>query len=254
MNRDEFLKRLEALLFDISDEERAEAMAFYHSYFEDAGEGNEANILAELESPEKVAETIKKDLGMVVAVNPQSNANNSAENAGYATGNSGYAGNAGYTTNNTGYASTAGYTSGNASNSGSWNTNQGSHSYGTYSNMNQQPEKKDNTAVIVLVVILAIVTSPAWLGILGGLVGLIFGLLVSVAAIAIALLIAAVGIFIGAVSCLATGMVATGFGLLGAALLVFALGILALIACVWVYGGFLPWLVKSIVGLVKKNK
>ena len=53
MNKEEFLKRLEQLLSDISEEERADALAFYRSYFEDAGIGNEASILEELESPEK---------------------------------------------------------------------------------------------------------------------------------------------------------------------------------------------------------
>ena len=64
MNKEEFLKQLENLLSDISAEERADAMAYYHSYFEDAGEGNEASIIEELESPEKVAELIKRDLGI----------------------------------------------------------------------------------------------------------------------------------------------------------------------------------------------
>ena len=65
MNQEEFLRQLENLLSDISVEERADALAFYRRYFEDAGEGNEASIIAELESPEKVAELIKKDLGIV---------------------------------------------------------------------------------------------------------------------------------------------------------------------------------------------
>ena len=64
MNKEEFLKRLEQLLSDISEEERTDALAFYRSYFEDAGIGNETSILKELESPEKVAEVIKKDLGV----------------------------------------------------------------------------------------------------------------------------------------------------------------------------------------------
>ena len=50
MNKEEFLKRLEELPSDISEEERADALAFYRSYFEDAGIGNEASILEELES------------------------------------------------------------------------------------------------------------------------------------------------------------------------------------------------------------
>ena len=64
MNKDEFLRQLEALLSGISQEERTEALAFYRSYFEDAGEANEAKILEELESPQKVADSIIKDLGV----------------------------------------------------------------------------------------------------------------------------------------------------------------------------------------------
>ena len=48
----------------LSEEERREALSYYQSYFEDAGEENEERILKELESPEKVAATIKTDLGM----------------------------------------------------------------------------------------------------------------------------------------------------------------------------------------------
>ena len=64
MKKEEFLKKLELLLQDISEEERKDALAFYRSYFEDAGEGNEENILRELVSPEKVAEDIKKNLNV----------------------------------------------------------------------------------------------------------------------------------------------------------------------------------------------
>ena len=67
MGKKEFLDRLERLLSDISQEEREEAMAFYRSYFEEAGEENEASVIAELGSPEKVAEAIKHDLGMMAS-------------------------------------------------------------------------------------------------------------------------------------------------------------------------------------------
>lgn len=62
MKREQFLNELERLLFDISREERDEAMTFYRSYFEDAGESNEENIIKELESPEKVAKSIRESL------------------------------------------------------------------------------------------------------------------------------------------------------------------------------------------------
>ena len=53
------------MLSDISEEERDEAIAFYRGYFEEAGVENEAFILEELGSPEKIAEAIKRDLGMI---------------------------------------------------------------------------------------------------------------------------------------------------------------------------------------------
>ncbi len=65
MNRVEFLKELEELLQDLEAEERMEALAFYNSYFEEAGELNEPIILRELGSPEKVAKSIKIDLGTI---------------------------------------------------------------------------------------------------------------------------------------------------------------------------------------------
>ncbi len=68
MSREEFLVELERLLSGISEEERSDALAFYRSYFEDAGEANEASILAELESPQKVADTILSNLGAEDAV------------------------------------------------------------------------------------------------------------------------------------------------------------------------------------------
>lgn len=61
MNRQEFMRRLEQLLEGIPEEEKREAIAYYTSYFEDAGEENEEKIIRELESPEKVAATIRAD-------------------------------------------------------------------------------------------------------------------------------------------------------------------------------------------------
>lgn len=62
MNQEKFLKELEHLLSDISDVEREEAMEYYRCYFEDAGPENEAGVLKELGSPQKVADMIKAGL------------------------------------------------------------------------------------------------------------------------------------------------------------------------------------------------
>ena len=62
MNRAQFMEQLEKLLSDISEEERLEALDYYNSYFDDAGEENEAEVIQELGSPGKVAAIIKADL------------------------------------------------------------------------------------------------------------------------------------------------------------------------------------------------
>ena len=62
MNRHIFLSELESYLQDISEVERQEALAYYTSYFEDAGVREESQVIRELGSPRKVAEIIKGDL------------------------------------------------------------------------------------------------------------------------------------------------------------------------------------------------
>lgn len=63
MNRIEFMTELAALLQDVPEEERRDAMKFYNDYFDDAGEENEQQVIEELGNPAKVAATIKADLG-----------------------------------------------------------------------------------------------------------------------------------------------------------------------------------------------
>lgn len=62
MNRVQFMEQLKKLLSDISEEERQEALEYYESYFDDAGEDQEAEVIRELGSPGKVAAIIKEDL------------------------------------------------------------------------------------------------------------------------------------------------------------------------------------------------
>lgn len=62
MNRTEFLDRLEYLLQDIPEEEKAEAIAYYRDYLEDAGDENEEQAIRDFGSPERVAAIIRSDL------------------------------------------------------------------------------------------------------------------------------------------------------------------------------------------------
>lgn len=221
MSREEFMKQLENLLNDISEEEKREALEYYRGYFEDAGEENEERILKELESPEKVAETIKADLEM--------GRDKSEENRTYTE---------------------QGYQDERFSEK---------QEMGTKDNTYTKQENNDKTGRIILIVIAAVLTSPIWVGEAGGLLGGALGLAGGLLGILIAAIAAAGGLYIaGAVvfgvgiAQLVVGNVAAGIALMGAAFLILAVAILATIACVWLYGRFIPWLVRGIVTLCRR--
>lgn len=62
MNKDYFLRELEFLLQDLTEEEREEALQYYRDYFEEAGPERETEILAHIGGPEKVAAELKSSL------------------------------------------------------------------------------------------------------------------------------------------------------------------------------------------------
>ena len=197
MNKEEFLRQLELLLEDISAEERADAMAFYRSYFEDAGEGNERAGLEELESPKKVAENIKKNLETgTFAVGVPNSTNTGADAAQKAAA----------------------------------------------------APQNDHTLAIILSVVVLVFTSPIWIGVLGALFGIFVAIIVTMAVLLITGVVLA-GVGIGS---LVTAHPMVGLGLIGGGFIVLAIGVLLLIAVVWICGGFFPWLVKKIAELCRK--
>lgn len=194
MNKQEFMLRLEALLEGIPEEEKREALAFYTSYFEDAGEENEEKILRELESPEQVAATIRANLGL-----------------GESTGTGNY-----------------------------------------QQNGPQNAVPPRDSSRTILVVLLIVLTSPIWIGVLGGLLGGVCGLFFGVLGTALGCLIGGAAAFGIGISLCVGGMLAVGLITMGAALLVFALGLAALVLFVLICGRFIPWLVRGIISLVQR--
>ena len=59
MNRKEYIERLEQLLLVLPEEEREEALQYYHDYFDDAGVEKEEIVIRELGTPEDVAAKIR---------------------------------------------------------------------------------------------------------------------------------------------------------------------------------------------------
>lgn len=208
MKREQFLSELERLLWNISKEERDEAMAFYRSYFEDAGENNEENIMKELESPEKVAKSIRESLS--------EEENRTAEER--------YGQNLAY--RNAEYYK---------------NVNE------TIQNL-QGKKKESNTVAIVLAIILLVLTSPIWVSILA----VVAAILAAVIAVVIALLLAGCAVAVAAIATMVAGNPAAGFLVLGVAFLLLAIGILAVIVMVWLFGKGVPALCRGIGKLAKK--
>ena len=228
MNKDEFLRQLEVLLSGISQEERTEALAFYRSYFEDAGEANEAKILEELESPQKVADSIIKDLGVQPGDACYSGAQGASAGAEWNPAVQGAAQNA------------------------SKGVPQGAAQNAAYST--QEKDGMPGWAIVLLVI-----TSPVWLvmilvilSALLGIVAALFGIAIAVVAVMGALLICGVVLFGAGIGSAFAGNPAIGIGLMGGGLIVLAIGILAVVLVVWIFGGFLPWALKGIWKLCKK--
>ena len=233
MNKDEFLRQLEVLLSGISQEERTEALAFYRSYFEDAGEANEAKILEELESPQKVADSIIKDLGVQPGEACSSGAQGAAAGAEWTPAvQSALEG---------------------AATGAEWNPAvQGAAQNAAYST--QEKDGMPGWAIVLLVI-----TSPVWLvmilvilSALLGIVAALFGIAIAVVAVMGALLICGVVLFGAGIGTAFAGNPAIGIGLMGGGLIVLAFGVLAVVLVVWIFGGFLPWALKGICKLCKK--
>lgn len=62
MNRMDFMNRLSALLSDLPENERREAITYYNDYLNDAGVENEGEVLAALGTPEELAASIREGL------------------------------------------------------------------------------------------------------------------------------------------------------------------------------------------------
>ena len=71
MKKEIFLERLEALLQDIPEEEKRDAIDYYRDYLEEAGPEKEEEVLAEFQSPEHIAEVIRSCRVNGVAANLQ---------------------------------------------------------------------------------------------------------------------------------------------------------------------------------------
>lgn len=221
MNRTEFMTRLAALLQDVPAEERRDAMQYYNDYFDDAGEENEQQVMKELESPEKVAEKIKADLG-----------NSGQENSGQFT-------ESGYRDERFEQAAMPVQSE-----------------YGDLEN----PAKKnsDRTVKIVLIILIILVglpiVLPVALGIAGAVIGVIaaiFGVFLALVAVSFALAVAGISLVVAGILNFVPEL-AVGLALFGVGLILTVIGVVMLVASIKLCAVAFPGICRGIVWIVRR--
>lgn len=193
MNRIEFMTELAALLQDVPVEERKEAMQYYNDYFDDAGE-EEKDVVKELGSPAKVAENIKKDLGIQTEI-PSGGAQNTGANH-------------------------TGAQDARAQDNGTQNV--GTQNVGTQ-------EQSNHIWKIVLIVLVVIFGIPLLLGIGCGVLGLLAGIIATVFSVILTAVLVVITGVLAVVSGIALLIAepAVGLALIGGGLIAGVCGVIA---------------------------
>lgn len=127
----------------------------------------------------------------------------------------------------------------------------------SYSEANRGRKRTDSRSKWILIILVAIFTSPLWLGAAGvifgllvGFLALVFGLTVAVAALMLAGFVAGVICVIAGILRLCTARFVSGLMTFGVGMLLLAMGFLCLAAVVLIFGQFLPWLLRAISNLL----
>lgn len=285
MNRAEFMSRLTALLQDVPPAEREEAITYYNEYFDDAGVGNETGVIASLGSPEELARSIKAGLsdggnggeftesgfhGYEQRVKNQIMSTDQQQGDAQADGT----GNA-YGAQTGGAGSAYGAQAGGAGGAYGRQTNAGNayggygqqtagagNAYGGYGQQTAgqgRPQKKPMTGgQIALIILLAVLLSPVWIGVLGGLFGGGMGILAGLLGVFVAFLVVGVVLTVVGIALVVAGFVAMigaplgGLCLVGGGLIMVAVGLVFVWLMVLVVGKAIPWLFRGCVNLCRK--
>ena len=217
MTGKEFLKQLEKLLKDLPEHDREDALAYYKDYLEEAGPENEAAVIKELGSPEKVAETIKRDV----------KANDQAE----------------YTER--------GYSDG----SEPVNSNTPSVKEQKKDGKKEKTGKSFPWALIIVLAVFAspllIGAAGALFGVVVAVLATIFGLGVALLALVVAGLVGGLALIVFGIVKL-VGNVGLGLLGIGVGILLFAAGLLLLMLAIWLIAKVIPAVFRLVVDLLQK--
>ena len=250
MNRAEFMSRLSSLLQDVPLAEREEALQYYNDYFDDAGEGNEESTIASLGSPEEIAKSIKAGL------TDGQNAGEFTESGFYS-----YEQRSKNQVMSTEQMRNADQGAGQNRQGDPYGTqgNTGGNAYGTQPNAGgQKPKETMSGGKIALIILLAVLLSPVWIGVLGGIFGGFVGLLGGAIGIFVAFLVVGVVLTVVGAALFVIGIAAIfgaplgGLCLMGGGLIMVALGLVFIWLTVIIVGMAIPALVRGIVSLCNR--
>lgn len=242
MNRAQFMEQLKRLLSDISAAERDEALEYYNNYFDDAGPENEAAVIRELGSPGKVAAIIKADL------------NESSEDYASYTER-------GYTDSRVEEERMMPERFGEERKQREERENSEGREEGASSDRARRgyrPGKKRNTIPLVLILILLVFCAPFLTGAFGGVMGVLITIILLPVIAVFVIGALALGLTIGGAACAAAGIAlcfsypATGILTVGVGCIMAALGILFLVAFVWVAGRLLPVMIRKTTDFIQR--
>lgn len=243
MNRTEFMSELEYLLQDIPEEEKAEALAYYRDYLEDAGDENEEQVIREFGSPERVAAIIRSDLS------------GSLEDGGEFT-------EAGYQDErfrDPNYQMVQHRHLPDVS--GTEEGGSGNRENRNQSGKNKKHNPSNDSFVMrllkvgLLLVVIALL-SPVLLGLGGGVLGIAAGLLALIVSAILLVGLLTIAACIGAVAflVLGAGLVVTqpwsGILMLGVGVLVLGLAFIGIALSILIYGKFIPFCIRGLVDAV----
>ncbi|BCJ94734.1 hypothetical protein acsn021_23030 [Anaerocolumna cellulosilytica] len=245
MTKQDFLKELEDLLLDIPLEERMEALAYYETYFEDAGWEHEDEIIKELESPVKVAASIKALL----------NANEQdIKNRGYFT-EKGYEDDGlkgpklELSRDNTERQQTYSRSS-TADDKQSDSVNEGSYDRTNY-------QKNNAASRVIVIILLCIFAIPVGIPVVATIFSFILAAVITVGALWLAFAILSVVLIITGIILTIVGVIkviglpAVGFFMTGSGIFVLGIGILFSLATIGLSTKVFPVLYQWIVDLCK---
>ena len=228
MKRIEYMERLEQLLLVLPEEEREEALQYYHDYFDDAGVEKE-EVIRELGTPEEVAAKIR---------------------AGFA-GESGEYSEQGF--EDIRFRKSHEIVAGAESVNGTWEEIPGNDAE---FHQNKKQSKSTNTWKVIAIIVLIVFAAPIMIPIGIALLAVIFALIVTVVAVLFAIGVSGFAILFAGIMVIIAGIAkiilapATGILAAGIGCILLAIGVLISWVIVYVGVKVVPGMIRGIVNIL----